>query len=93
MKDWKQAERRIATILGDERGLITGRQCGDTPNIEHPALSIEVKSRKSISARIKNSLEQAKSVSRYGKTPLCVLQRNGRRYADALWSSAANQNP
>ena len=50
MKDWKQAERRIAKLLGGRRIPITGRQRGDVPDIEHDALSIEVKSRKALPA-------------------------------------------
>jgi hypothetical protein len=37
VKDWKQAERRIADLLGGQRIPVTGRQRGDTPDIEHAA--------------------------------------------------------
>jgi hypothetical protein len=46
MKDWKTAERRIAKELGGTRVPVTGRGRGDVPDIEHPALSVEVKSRR-----------------------------------------------
>ncbi|MCA3748071.1 MAG: hypothetical protein IN808_02905 [Rubrobacter sp.] len=84
MKSWKQAERRIAEILGGRRVPVSGRQRGDAPDIEHPALSIEVKSRRAIPAWIEDALEQAQSASRDGKVPVCVLHRDGNRYADAL---------
>ncbi len=45
MRDWKQAERRIAAILGGRRIPVSGRGRGDNPDIEHPALSVEVKAR------------------------------------------------
>ncbi len=50
MRDWKQAERRIAAILGGRRIPVSGRGRGDNPDIEHPALSVEVKARASFPA-------------------------------------------
>ena len=50
MKDWKACERRIADLLGGQRIPITGRQRGETPDIEHEALSIEVKLKKAFPA-------------------------------------------
>lgn len=84
MRNWKQAERRIAQILGGQRVPVSGRKRGDAPDIEHPTLSIEVKSRKSIPAWMENALEQAEAASRDGKTPIEVLHQDGQRYADAL---------
>lgn len=48
VKSWKSAERRIAAILGGERVPVSGRGREDSPDIEHPILSVEVKSRASI---------------------------------------------
>lgn len=84
MRNWKQAERRIAQILGGQRVPVSGRPRGDAPDIEHPILSIEVKSRKSIPAWIENALEQAEAASRDGKTPAVVLHQDGKKYRDAL---------
>jgi len=45
VRDWKQAERRIAAILGGRRIPVSGRGRGDNPDIERPSLSVEVKAR------------------------------------------------
>lgn len=84
MRDWKQAERKIAAILGGRRVPVSGRQRGDAPDIEHPTLSIEVKSRKSIPAWVENAIEQAEVASRDGKTPAVVLHQDEQKYTDAL---------
>jgi len=84
MKDWKQAERRIADILGGRRILVSGRAHGDRPDIEHDALSVEVKSRKSLPAWIEDAMQQAKAASKNGELPVAVLHEDGKRYTDAL---------
>jgi len=33
VKDWKQAERRVARLLGGRRVLVTGRQRGDVTRL------------------------------------------------------------
>ncbi len=83
-KPWKVAERRVAEILGGERIAVSGRVRGHAPDIEHPALSLEVKSRKSIPAWLTEALEQATASSRDDKLPVAVLHAAGRQYADAL---------
>ena len=50
MKCWKQAERRVAELLGGRRVPVSGRACGGSPEVEHPTLPIEVKSRKRIAS-------------------------------------------
>ena len=85
MKDWKQAERRIAEILGGQHIPVTGRQRGDTPDIEHAALSIEVKSRKSLPAWLLDALNQAQAASKDGKKmPVVVLHQDHAPYAHSL---------
>ena len=85
MKDWKQAERRIAKLLGGQRVPVTGRQRGDTPDIEHAALSIEVKSRKSLPAWLLKALNQAQAASKEGKKmPVVVLHQDHAPYAHCL---------
>ena len=84
MKDWKQAERRIADILGGRRVPVSGRTCGDRPDIKHDALSVEVKSRKSLPAWMENAMQQAKAASKNGELPVAVLHQDGKRYTEAL---------
>ena len=84
MKDWKQAERRVAEILGGRRIPITGRQRGDVPDIEHDALSIEVKSRKALPAWLLGALSQAQAATKNGKVPVVVLHQDRAPYAESL---------
>ena len=85
MKDWKACERRVAELLGGQRIPITGRQRGDTPDIEHEALSIEVKSRKSLPAWLLDALNQAQAASKDGKKmPVVVLHQDHAPYAHSL---------
>ncbi len=63
MKDWKQAERRIASILGGVRVPVPGRRRGDAPDILHPRLSVEVKLRSKLSAWIEEGMRQSESLS------------------------------
>ena len=84
MKDWKQAERRIAKLLGGRRIPVTGRQRGDGPDIEHDALSIEVKSRKALPAWLLGALNQAQAASKNGKVSVVVLHQDRAPYAESL---------
>ena len=84
MRDWKQAERRIAAILGGRRIPVSGRGRGDNPDIEHPALSVEVKARASFPAWLESALRQAELSATDGKTPAVVLHQDRRKYPDAL---------
>ncbi len=84
MKDWKACERRIAKLLGGRRIPVTGRQRGETPDIEHETLSIEVKSRKSLPAWLLNALKQAQAASKEGKVPVVVLHQDHAAYAESL---------
>lgn len=84
MKDWKQAERRIAGMLGGERVPVTGRQRGATPDVEHPVLSIEVKARETLPAWLLDALEQARAASGGGRLPVAVLHQDRKPYRDAL---------
>jgi Holliday junction resolvase len=83
-KCWKRAERRIAELLGGRRIPVSGRQRGDCPDVEHPTLSIECKSRKSLPNWIEDALVQAEASSRGGQVPVVVLHQHGQRYRDAL---------
>ncbi len=84
MKDWKACERKVVEILGGIRVPVSGRQRGSTPDIEHPALSIEVKSRKTLPAWLLDALEQAQAASEDGRLPVAVLHQDRKPYRDAL---------
>lgn len=56
---WKAVEREIAARLGGERVPVSGRTRGWAPDVAHPWLSIEVKSRKSALAIIATMMDQA----------------------------------
>jgi hypothetical protein len=82
--DWKACERRIAKLLGGQRVPVTGRQRGDVPDIEHVALSIEVKSRKALPVWLLGALNQAQAASKNGKMPVVVLHQDRTPYAESL---------
>ncbi len=84
MKNWKACERKVAELLGGVRVPVSGRQRGATPDIEHPALSIEVKSRKTLPAWLLDALEQAQAATEDGRLPVAVLHQDRKPYRDAL---------
>ena len=84
MKDWKACERRVAELLGGKRVPVSGRTRGDCPDVEHPTLSIECKSRKKLPAWLEDAMKQAEACARDGQLPLIVLHQDGQRYQDAL---------
>jgi hypothetical protein len=83
-KAWKYAERRIAALLGGARVPVSGRGRGDAPDVHHPDLSIEVKSRKTLPAWLEDALKQAEASARDGQLPVAVLHGRRRRYRNAL---------
>ena len=84
MKSWKSCERRVAELLGGHRVPVSGRGRGYTPDIEHPTLSIEVKSRKKIPAWLEGALRQAETSAKNGRLPVVVLHQDGQRYTGSL---------
>jgi hypothetical protein len=84
VKDWKACERRVAELLGGKRVPVSGRTRGDSPDIEHPTLSIECKSRKKLPAWIEDAMRQAEASAMYGQLPMAVLHQDGRRYTESL---------
>ena len=92
MRNWKQAERHIARILGGRRVPVSGRQRGSPdgappPDIEHPALSVEVKSRYQLPRWLEDALRQAELSAGdplEGRLPVVVLHEDRRRYRDGL---------
>lgn len=84
-KLWKQAERRVAKLLGGQRVPVTGRQRGSSPDISHPTLSLEVKHRENFPAWLLDALDQAsESIVSDSQIPLAVLHQKGMKYEDCL---------
>jgi len=77
---WKRTEREIAGILGGKRVPVSGRARGDAPDIRHPWLSIEVKSRKTLPAWIKDAVSQARAAATEHQLPVAILHQEGGRH-------------
>jgi hypothetical protein len=84
MRSWTVCERRVAEELGGRRVPVSGRARGDAPDVEHPILSIEVKSRKCLPARLEEAVSQAEAAAEPPQLPVVVLHQDGKRYRDAL---------
>lgn len=83
-RDWKRVEREIALRLGGRRVPVTGRSRGDAPDIQHPFLAIEVKTRTAFPALLTEAMAQADACRQPGQTPVAVVHRKGSQYGDAL---------
>lgn len=81
---WKRSERHIAALIGGRRVPVSGRARGDQPDIEHPRLSVEVKTRVTLPAWLLGAMRQAEAASRDGRLPVVILHQSGDRYDDAL---------
>ncbi len=81
---WKKTERRVAAIFGGKRIPITGRQRGDVPDVAHPWLSIEVKTRRALPAWLREAMAQAVAAAQPDQLPVVVLHEVGDRHADDL---------
>ncbi len=84
MKDWKQAERRIAAEIGGRRVPVSGRQRGDVPDVAHDSLSVEVKSRQRLPQWLEDAMRQAEAAAADGQLPVTVLHEDRGRYTEAL---------
>lgn len=84
MKDWKICERKVAAVLGGKRVPVPGRTRGDSPDIRHESLSIEVKSRRRLPAWIEDAMKQAEACAKEGQLPIAVFHQDGTKYRDAL---------
>lgn len=84
MSTWKNAERKIASIVGGERVPVTGRQRGSAPDIEHPWLSLEVKHRKALPEWLLDAMRQAVASDKGGQLPMVVLHQKQMRYEDSV---------
>ena len=63
---------------------ITGRQRGDTPDVAHPWLSVEVKHRKSLPTWLLDAMDQARAAAGSDQLAVSILHEAGRRHDDNL---------
>ena len=82
MTRWKRAERRIAQLTGGHRVPVTGRR--GQPDVAHPWLALEVKTRDRLPRWLVAALAQAQAVADRDQLPVAVLHEHGARYRDAL---------
>lgn len=80
---WKAAEKGVAAILGGER--ISNTALGlRSADVETPAYSVEVKSRKAYPAWLTGAVAQAHRNCATGKLALVVLHQVGQRRGNDL---------
>lgn len=84
MSTWKAVERKVAGLLGGRRVPVSGRQRGDSPDVEHDFYSIEVKHREALPEWIIDAMRQAEASKTGDKMPLVVLHSKGMKYEDSL---------
>jgi hypothetical protein len=84
VKSWKSCERRIAEQLGGVRIPVSDRGWGDAPDVAHPSLSIEVKSRKKLPAWLLDAMRQAEAAASPDQLPVAILHQDRSRYSDAV---------
>ena len=77
---WKRTEREVAGILHGKRVPITGRARGDVPDVRHPWLAVEVKSRESIPKWLTGAMAQARAAASTTQLPIVVLHEVGQRH-------------
>lgn len=78
---WKNTERKIARLLNGRRIPVSGR--AGQPDIDHPFLAIEVKSRKQLPRWLLDAIHQAVR-SAHGRTPVVVLHEWRRPHNDDI---------
>ncbi len=79
-------------MLGGERVPVSGRSRGYSPDVKHPALSIEVKTRAALPAWIEDAMRQAEAAATVEarttgnpqKTPVTVLHHDRKPYRESL---------
>ena len=80
-KPWKATERHVAGLIGGKRVPVSGRGRGDSPDIAHPWLSIEVKHRRALPQWLDEALDQAAAASGGGeRLPVAILHEAGERH-------------
>lgn len=90
-RNWKPVERRLAEILGGDRVPVSGRTRGWAPDIEHPWLALEIKSRLRMPIFLANAMDQAVKSAQWAKKrtgkdkmPMVVIHEDGTNYDNCL---------
>lgn len=90
-RNWKPTERALAKLLGGERVPVSGRQRGWAPDISHPWLALEVKSRKNLPVFLAGAMDQAEKaaiwIKRRGqgdRLSVAVIHQDGGHYRNSL---------
>lgn len=83
---WKCLERRLAALLGGKRVPVTGRsgkQGQESPDIEHPIFSIEVKHRGDIPKWLRHACQQAEASRKpHHLAAVAILHQKQQRLED-----------
>jgi Holliday junction resolvase len=90
-KRWKPVERKLAAMLGGVRVPVSGRQRGYAPDIEHPWLALEVKSRKRMPVFLREAMDQAVKARDWhqrlhasSKMPMVVIHADDTHYDNSM---------
>lgn len=82
---WKDAERRVAKVIGGKRKSRGGNFGISDADIEHDWLSPEVKYRSKVPAYINAWLQQAKSYDAMKrKLPVAILMEKGKSWKNGV---------
>jgi hypothetical protein len=81
-RTWKQAERRVARLMGGRRVPCSG--AGGGADVVTSWCAVEVKHRRRLPAWLTAALAQAERAAREGRLAVVVLHEHGQRYAHSL---------
>ena len=73
-KRWKDVELRIAKLLEGQRAGAVGKE---GPDVLHPILAPEIKTREKLPAWLTGAMQQAEDNAPEGKLPFIVLHEKG----------------
>jgi hypothetical protein len=74
----------VAKRLSGRRVPVTGRGRGETPDVAHDLLSLEVKHRKTLPAWLHKAMSQAIAAATTGQTPCVILHQTSQRFDKAF---------
>ena len=88
---WKAAELALARYLHGERVPVTGRVRGWAPDIEHPVLALEVKTRKRMPLLLATGMAQAVAAAGWyvkkgkgSRLPVLIIHQDGTHFENSL---------